>query len=99
ENPGRLVLDYRPSGSRLGRPFPARGEQVVLTEPRRGEQVSSPLTVEGYARTFEGRVTVLLEDSSGRVVARKSTQANDWSSTWGYFRTTLRFTDFSGTGT
>lgn len=99
DNPGRLVIDYQPSGSALGRPLPVRGKQVVVMEPRKGESVSSPLTVEGYARTFEGQVTVLLKDSSGAVIARKSTKANDWSSTWGYFRTTLTFPAFNGSGT
>lgn len=99
DSPGRLVIDYQPSGSALGRPLPVRGRQVVVMEPRKGESVSSPLTVEGYARTFEGQVTVLLKNSNGDVIARKSTKANDWSSTWGYFRTTLGFRDFSGTGT
>src|SRR3712207_2665684 len=42
-DPGRLVLDYRPTNVDLSFPIPARAEKTVLFEPRRGEAIPSPL--------------------------------------------------------
>ncbi|HEX2729191.1 MAG TPA: Gmad2 immunoglobulin-like domain-containing protein, partial [Rubrobacteraceae bacterium] len=97
--PARLVVDFKSSEMPLGRPLPAEGGKTVLTQPREGELVGSPLTVSGYSRNFEAANTIVLTDAGGEVVARKSVPANDWSVTWGYFEATLDAPSFSGQGT
>lgn len=97
-DPARLAIDFKPSGYDLGIPLPARGGKTVVTSPREGETITSPLTVKGYSRNFEAQNTVILKDSGGQIIARKSVQSNDWASTWGYFDTTLEFPDFNGEG-
>ena len=42
----------------------------------------------GYSRAFEGTVVVIATQSGG-VVAEASTQAADWTETWGEFQTSL----------
>lgn len=97
--PARLVVDFKPSGAELGVPLPAEGGDTVLTRPRRGERVESPLTVSGYSRNFEAKNAIVLTDAKGRVLARRSVGGNDWSETWGYFEATLDLPPFSGRGT
>lgn len=98
-DPARLVVDFEPSEMPLGMPLPAEGGKTVLTQPREGERIGSPLTVSGYSRNFEAANTIVLTDAGGEVVARKSVPANDWSVTWGYFEATLDAPSFSGKGT
>lgn len=98
-DPARLVVDFEPSALPLGMPLPAEGGKTVLTQPREGERIGSPLTVNGYSRNFEAANTIILTDAGGEVVARKTVQANDWSVTWGYFEATLDAPSFSGKGT
>lgn len=89
QNPARLAVDFKPSGEPLEEAPPAVGRSTVLVEPRAGDRVDAPLTVSGYSRNFEASNTVILEDDHGKVLARRTVQANDWASTWGYFETTL----------
>jgi hypothetical protein len=97
--PARLVVDFKPSGTPLGMPLPEEGGNTVLTRPRSGDRVESPLTVSGYSRNFEGNNVVVLTDSEGRVLGRWSVGSNDWATTWGYFEATLDLPAFSGKGT
>ena len=98
-NPARLVVDFKPSGAPLEVPTPAEGGETVLVEPRPGARISDPLIVSGYSRNFEAANTITLTDATGEVVARRTVLGNDWSSTWGYFETTLDLPAFSGKGT
>jgi hypothetical protein len=98
-DPARLVVDFKPSGKPLGEPLPEAGGNTVLVEPRAGARISAPLTVSGYSRNFEASNTVLLTDSEGEVVIRKTVDSNHWSETWGYFEATLDLPPFSGIGT
>jgi hypothetical protein len=99
-DPARLAIDFKPSGYELGFPLPARGGNTVVTSPRTGETITTPLTVSGYSRNFEAQNTTILKDPSGQVVARRSVQSNDWASTWGYFEATMEFPVLlSGEGT
>lgn len=93
-DPARLVVDLQPSGVPLDVPLPVREGNTVLMNPGSGAQASSPLTISGYSRNFEANNTIMLEDSSGEVIAEKNVQSNDWSNTWGYFDTTLDFPTF-----
>jgi immunoglobulin-like protein involved in spore germination len=96
-DPGRLVLDYRPTKNvDLSFPIPARAEKTVLFEPRRGEAITSPLRVSGYSRNFEASNTIALRASSGDVLSQRTVLSNDWSETWGYFEASLGFPAFEG---
>ncbi|MBW3552439.1 MAG: Gmad2 immunoglobulin-like domain-containing protein [Gemmatimonadetes bacterium] len=88
DNPARVVVDLRPGGGPL--PPPAvTGGRVVVLEPR-GGGTSYPLTVTGYARTFEASVVARLE-RDGRVVDEIFTTATAWVDAWGHY--SLTFTD------
>ena len=71
----------------------------MLVEPRAGARIGDPLTVYGYSRNFEASNTIVLTDSEGKTVVRRTVQSNDWASTWGYFETTLNLRPFTGKGT
>ncbi len=64
------------------------GDQVVVVEPSPGAETSTTFEVNGYARTFEGNVLVVVT-SAGQAVAKTNTQAADWAETWGEFQTTV----------
>jgi hypothetical protein len=98
-NPARLVVDFKPSGKSLEAPLPRAGGNTVLVEPRAGARIHTPLTVSGYSRNFEGSNTVVLVDSKGRIVIRRTVESNDWSETWGYFEATLDLQPFGARGT
>lgn len=86
DDPARVVVDLRPGGGPL--PPPAvTAERVVVLEPRPG-RTSPPLTVTGYARTFEGNVVVRLE-RDGRAVHEAFTTATAWVDAWGHYSLTL----------
>ena len=98
-DPARLVVDFRPEGSPLETSPPAVNGNTVLVEPRAGTRIRSPLTVCGYSRNFEASNTIVLEDARERTVIHRTVLSNDWSSTWGYFETTLDLPSFGGDGT
>jgi hypothetical protein len=98
-NPARLVVDFKPGGEYLEAPPPAVGGNTVVVEPRAGARIEDPLTVCGYSRNFEASNTIVLTDSDGEVVIRRTVLSNDWTSTWGYFETTVDLPPFSGKGT
>jgi hypothetical protein len=98
-DPGRLVVDYRPASVDLSFPIPAQSEKTVLFEPRKGEAITSPLRVSGYSRNFEASNTIVLRDSSGKVLSQSTALSNDWAETWGYFEASLEFPAFEGQAT
>jgi hypothetical protein len=97
-DPARLVVDFRPAGSPLETRPPAVGGNTVVVEPRAGARIGNPLTVCGYSRNFEASNTIVLTDSEGETVIRRTVLSNDWTSTWGYFETTLDLPPFTGKG-
>jgi hypothetical protein len=42
---------------------------------------------------------VILTDAQGETLVQETVLSNDWTSTWGYFETTLDVPPFSGEGT
>jgi hypothetical protein len=98
-DPSRLVVDFKPGGKDLEVPLPAVGGNTVLVEPRADARIGDPITVYGYSRNFEASNTIVLTDSDGEVVIRRTVLSNDWTSTWGYFEATLDLPPFSGKGT
>ena len=98
-DPARLVVDFKPSNEKLKIPLPVIGGNTVLTKPRVGTKVNGPLVVSGYSRNPEGLNTIVLKNSSGKILLRENVRANDWSATWGYFETTLGPPPFTGGAT
>ena len=94
-DPARLVVDFKPKGD-LEAPLPAEGGDTVLVEPRPSAKISDTLTVSGYSRNPEAANTIILLDSDGKVLVRKTVLGNDRSHTWGYFEATLDLPSFSG---
>jgi hypothetical protein len=82
DEPARVVVDLRPGGRAVPERAP-RNERVVVLQPRPGT-ASYPLTVTGYARTFEANVVVRLE-YEGRDVHEDFTTATAWVDAWGHY--------------
>lgn len=86
DEPARVVVDLRPGGGPVPEPAP-RGARVVVLAPRPGA-ASYPLTVTGYARTFEANVVVRLEQN-GEDVYDDFTTATAWADAWGHYTFTI----------
>ena len=86
EDPARVVVDLRPGGGSVPEP-PAEDSRVVVLDPRQ-EAAGYPLTVTGYARTFEANVVARLEQD-GEEVASDFTTATAWADAWGHFSITF----------
>ncbi|MBA2442052.1 MAG: Gmad2 immunoglobulin-like domain-containing protein [Rubrobacter sp.] len=98
-DPARVAVDFRPSGAGLRVPLPESEDNTVLTDPRSGAGIGSPLTVRGYSRNPGASNVVILESPDGETLAEETVTSNDWTATWGYFETSLDFPSFSGEGT
>ena len=98
-NPSRLVVDFKPSSKSLELPLPAEAANTVLNQPRSGARVDGSLTVSGYSRNSEATNTVTLTNAAGETIVQDTVMSNDWTTTWGYFETTLNVPNFSGEGT
>ncbi|CAA9465488.1 MAG: hypothetical protein AVDCRST_MAG12-262, partial [uncultured Rubrobacteraceae bacterium] len=95
---GQLAIDLR--GVREGIDFPpTTGDRAVVLQPREAEEVVSPLDVRGYARAFEGRMTVSLLDRGRDVISSETLRADKRAETWGVFETTLEFSGYEGLAT
>ncbi len=92
---GRLAVDLRGLREELELP-PTTADEVVVLQPREAEEVGSPLLVHGYARLFEGRVTVSLLGRDREVISSKTVRANDWTTAWGLFTATLEYSGYEG---
>lgn len=86
DEPARVVIDLRPGGGALPSPAVAN-ERVVVLEPRPGE-AAYPLTVTGYARTFEANVVARIEQE-GEPVDETFTTATAWADAWGHYSLTF----------
>ncbi len=86
DEPARVVIDLRPGGGALPSPAVA-SERVVVLEPRPGE-AAYPLTVIGYARTFEANVVARIEQE-GEPVEETFTTATAWADAWGHYSLTF----------
>jgi hypothetical protein len=86
DDPARVVVDLRPDGGAVPAPAP-RESRVVVLEPRPGDS-SYPLTVSGYARTFEANVVVRLE-RDGEDAYDDFTTATAWVDAWGHYTFTI----------
>jgi hypothetical protein len=84
--PHALGLELAPGGGAIPGPA-ARARNVVVLEPR-GGGAHYPLTIRGYARTFEANVQAWITRGDS-TFARTHATAADWSSTWGEFTITI----------
>jgi hypothetical protein len=96
--PSRIAIDFRSAGSGLDIPLPVREGNTVLTQPRRGSGITSPMTVSGYSRNPGASNTIALQGPDGATLAEETVLSNDWTSTWGYFETSVDFQPFTGEG-
>ncbi|MDP9440162.1 MAG: Gmad2 immunoglobulin-like domain-containing protein, partial [Actinomycetota bacterium] len=95
---GQLAIDLRGVREEVDFP-PATGDRAVVLQPREAEEVVSPLDVRGYARSFEGRMTVSLLDRGRDVISSETVRADERAETWGVFETTLEFSGYEGLAT
>lgn len=86
QSPARVVVDLRPGGGPTGSAA-AMTRRVVVLKPAPGP-ARYPLTVTGYARTFEANVVARLEQS-GNDVHESFTTATAWVDAWGYYSLTI----------
>lgn len=86
EDPARVLVDLRPGGPPLPPP-PASDVRIVVLEPREPQQ-TYPLTVSGYARTFEANVVARLE-RDGEMIEETFTTATAWVDAWGHYSMTF----------
>jgi hypothetical protein len=74
-------------------------DKVVVLQPREAERVGSPLRVQGYARLFEGQVTISLLDRNRGVISSRKVHANDWTTAWWRFAAPLEYSGYKGLAT
>lgn len=72
-------------------PVDAADPDIIVDSPSAGDSVTSPLTVTGQARTFEGTVQLALFDASGGEIVSSFTTATDGAPALGSFTGTLNF--------
>jgi hypothetical protein len=82
-SPARVVLDLQPGIVDYPTSVATSDFMVVVT-PVDGSTESSPVSIEGYGRTFESNV-LLIATTGDEVVAEDFTTAADSESTWGEF--------------
>lgn len=82
DRPARVVVDLRPGGGAIPEP-PVANRRVVVLAPRPGS-ATYPLTVTGYARTFEANVVGRIE-RNGEELGETFTTATAWVDAWGRF--------------
>ena len=68
-------------------PVPA----IVVTSPRSGDQISSPVRIRGNADVFEATVSIDILDSAGKPIARTFTTATCGTGCRGTFSKAVRF--------
>ncbi len=56
-------------------PTPIRSENIIVTSPQAGAEITSPVVIRGEARTFENSVSVRLTEQGGRVLIEDYTTA------------------------
>lgn len=88
KTPGHGILLSGPQTRRDWRDFLP---PILVTEPRMGERVSSPVTIRGSANVFEATVSMRLIDADGRRLARSFTTATCGSGCRGTYEHELGF--------
>lgn len=77
-----------PTASSNASPVPSISGQgsIILTSPKNGNLVDSPILVTGQARAFENQFTIQLQDATGRVVYQTGVMSDGGGNgQWGNF--------------
>ncbi len=82
--------EKRGEGAEGERAEGARSENFIVTSPRPGEVIASPVRIAGRARVFEGAFTIEIEDGHN-VLARRAVQASAGAPDWGSFDVSVPF--------
>jgi hypothetical protein len=64
---------------------------IVLESPKPGGEVTSPVTVTGFANVFEANVNILIRDENGDVIKETFTTATCGNGCWGDFSEAVAF--------
>lgn len=64
---------------------------IVLESPKPGEEISSPVTVSGFANVFEANVNIRIVDANGDVLVESFTTATCGSGCWGDYSEEVAF--------
>ena len=83
-----IVLDHAVSRSDYVNLLPA----ITVTEPTRGERITSGVTVAGEANVFEANVTIAVLNSHGKVIGKTVTTASCGTGCRGTFSAQVAFT-------
>ncbi|MGH2528058.1 MAG: Gmad2 immunoglobulin-like domain-containing protein [Actinomycetota bacterium] len=71
---------------------PTPDSAIVVTSPRSGDEVSSPVSIEGNADVFEATVSIDILDSAGKPIVRTFTTASCGTGCRGTFSKAVPFT-------
>lgn len=64
---------------------------IVVETPKSGQDVTSPITVSGFANVFEANVNIVIRDENGNVLVETFTTATCGSGCWGDFSEAVAF--------
>jgi hypothetical protein len=82
-SPAEVIVDLQPGGPELGT-RPGISDTAVVVGPP-DDKAGYPLTIEGYARTFEATVVLRIRQGN-RMDVEEVTSAADYLVTWGEYR-------------
>jgi hypothetical protein len=82
-SPAEVIVDLQPGGPELGT-GPGISDTAVVVGPP-DDKAGYPLTIEGYARTFEATVVLRIRQGN-RLDVEEVTSAADYLVTWGEYR-------------
>lgn len=64
---------------------------IVVTSPKSGDTVTSPVKISGRASVFEGTLNLRIKDATGAVLAEDFTTCSLGAPEWGDFEATLNY--------
>jgi hypothetical protein len=86
------TADGRPlSQTQTRRSFEDMTPAIFVEQPAVGDEVSSPLNIQGTSNTFEAQLMVRVSDVAGRILVEKSATATSGMGTRGTFSTSVSF--------
>lgn len=64
---------------------------IVVETPKPGDEISSPVTISGFANVFEANVNIRISDANGDILVETFTTATCGSGCWGDFSEDVEF--------
>lgn len=89
---GKLREKVEPEG-----PVISVQRNIKVTSPKSGATITSPVTISGEARVFEGTLQIRVKNVSGKVIGQGFTTATMGAPEWGTFKAKLNFTTLTKT--